>query len=96
MTTEAEQILKRPIVTEKSTVMAGLSKYTFEIPTWATKNHVREAFKAAFPKSKVLKVNIGKIYGKQKRTSKGRTLTADRKKAIVTCEGDHIDYFPEI
>ncbi len=92
-----EEVLKRPIITEKSTMQASaLKKFSFEIPTWATKDHVKEAFRKFFPTSKVVKVNIGKIFGHQKRTQKGYRLKPDGKKAIVTVDGDHIEYFPQI
>ncbi len=91
-----EQILKRPIITEKSSNQASLGKYTFEIPDWATKDHVREAFAKFFPDHKVTKVNIGKIFSSARRTRKGLTRPVDHKKAIVTVEGSHIDYFPEV
>ncbi len=92
-----EEVLKRPIITEKSTMLAsGLKKFTFEIPSWATKDHVREAFIKFFPNSKVKKINVAKIFGHEKRTLKGYKLKPDRKKAIVTVDGDHIEYFPQI
>lgn len=92
-----EEVLQRPIITEKSSIQASeASKYTFAIPDWATKNHVREAFAKFFPDHKVLKVNIGKIFSKSKRTKKGIRQGVDHKKAIVTVEGGHIDYFPEV
>ncbi len=92
-----EDILKRPVITEKSSVQATESKkFTFEIPEWATKNHVKEAFAKFFPDHKVLKVNIGKIFGKARRTKKGIKAPVDSKKAIVTVEGEHIEYFPQV
>ncbi len=92
-----EEILKRPIITEKSSIQAStLGKYTFEVPDWATKHHVREAFAKFFPDHKVTKVNIGKIFAAAKRTKKGTTTPVDHKKAIVTVEGGHIEYFPEV
>ncbi len=92
-----EEVLKRPLITEKSCTQASeYSKYTFEIPSWATKNHVKEAFAKYFPDRKVLKVNVSKIFGRSKRSVKGRTTPMDGKKAIVTIDGDHIDYFPEV
>ncbi len=97
MTVQAEEILLAPIITEKSTMLASEEKkYTFQIPTWANKNHVRAAIESAFPKTKVTKINIGKIFGKTKRTRKGTRLRADRKKAIVTIDGPHIECFPEV
>ena len=91
-----EEVLKKPIITEKSSIQASLGKYTFEVPDWATKHHVREAFAKFFPDHKVTKVNIGKIFASVKRTKKGTTTPVDHKKAIVTVEGSHIDYFPEV
>lgn len=90
-------VLKRPIITEKSSNLASnLKKFIFEIPKWATKNHVKEAFAELFPNSKVVKVNTCKIYGHSRRTVKGRKAPIDSKKAIITIEGDHIEYFPEV
>lgn len=92
-----ENVLKRPIVTEKSTTQAsGLKKFTFEIPKEATKNHVKEAFALLFPEMEIIKVNICRIYGGSKRSVKGRTSPKDSKKAIVTVKEGHIDYFPEV
>jgi large subunit ribosomal protein L23 len=91
------QVLDRPIITEKSTMMASKDKkFTFAIPNWATKDHVKEAFAKYFPDHKVIKVNIGKIFGKARRTRKGYTNPVDQKKAIITVDGAHIEYFPEI
>jgi len=92
-----EEVLTRPVITEKSSIQASQDKkFTFEIPAWATKDHVKEAFAKFFPEHKVVKVNTGKIFGTSKRTWKGRTKPADSKKAIVTVEGEHISYFPEV
>lgn len=97
MSHAVEEVLKRPLITEKSCVQASEeSKYTFEIPSWATKNHVKEAFAKYFPDHKVLKVNVSKIFGRSRRTPRGRTSPVDGKKAIVTVDGDHIEYFPEV
>jgi large subunit ribosomal protein L23 len=81
-----EEVLKRPIITEKSTMQVStLNKYSFEIATWATKDHVKEAFAKLFPNSKVKKVNIGKIYGHEKRSIRGYRLKPDRKKSDCYC-----------
>jgi hypothetical protein len=39
---------------------------------------------------------MGKLFGKARRSRKGYTKPVDGKKAIVTAEGPHIDYFPEV
>lgn len=95
-TLTANDILLAPIVTEKTTYMASDKKYTFLVPNWATKNHVKEAFAQAFPNRKVLKINMATVFGSSKRTAKGRKGPRDRKKAIITIDGEHIDYFPEV
>lgn len=92
-----EEVLKKPLITEKSCIQASeFSKYSFVIPSWATKNHVKEAFAKYFPDHKVRKINISKVFGSAKRTAKGKTTPKDAKKAIVTVDGDHIEYFPEV
>jgi large subunit ribosomal protein L23 len=96
MSNAINEVLLRPIITEKSSIQAKFGKYTFAIPDWANKDHVKEAFAKFFPKHKVRKVNIAKVFGKSRRTKKGRTTPIDSKKAIVSVEGDHIEYFPEI
>ena len=92
-----EDILKKPIITEKSsTLVSNLKKYTFEIPQWASKSHVKEAFKKFFPNLKVVKVNTAKRFGHSKRSPKWVKSPRDSKKAIVTIQDGRIDFFPEI
>ena len=57
-------VLKKPIVTEKSTEMNQASKYVFEIDTRANKMDVKNAVQSAFNVT-VLKVNIMNIKGKK-------------------------------
>ena len=86
-------ILKKPIVTEKSTEMNQASKYAFEIDTRANKMDVKNAVQSAFNVT-VLKVNIMNIKGKKKRFGPKITKLPDRKKAIVTLsQGDSITIF---
>ena len=86
-------VLKKPIVTEKSTAMNQESKYVFEIDTRANKMDVKNAVQSAFNVT-VLKVNIMNIKGKKKRFGPKITKLPDRKKAIVTLsQGDSITIF---
>mgnify|MGYP001412795856 CR=1 FL=1 len=90
---QALQILIRPIVTEKSTLLQERSKYVFEISPRANKVMVREAIQKAY-NVKVLSVNIAKTRGKLKRYGPRIVRTPDRKKAIVTLqEGNRIQIF---
>ena len=87
------QVLVRPIVTEKSTLLQERDKYVFEILPAANKIMVREAVERAYNVS-VVKVNILKSPGKTKRFGPRYVKTPDRKKAVVTLkQGDRIQIF---
>lgn len=77
------EVIIRPMLTEKSTLIQRLGKYTFEVAKDATKIEIRSAIEA-LGKCEVASVNTVKIYGKERRTRRGVGRTPDRKKAIVT------------
>jgi large subunit ribosomal protein L23 len=86
-------ILKKPVVTEKSTEMNQASKYVFEVDVRANKMDVKNAVQSAFDVT-VLKVNIMNIKGKKKRFGPKIAKLPNRKKAIVTLsQGDSITIF---
>lgn len=86
-------VLVRPIVTEKSTLLQEQSKYIFEVMPRANKVQVKEAVEEAYD-VKVLNVNMIKTRGKAKRFGPRWVRTPDKKKAIVTLKrGDHIQVF---
>ena len=76
-------ILKKPIVTEKSTEMNRAARYVFEVDKKANKLDVKNAVQSAFNVT-VLKVNIINIKGKKKRFGPKLAKMPDKKKAIVT------------
>ena len=81
-------LIRSPIVTEKSTILGEYAKYVFEVAPLATKPLVKKAIEAIF-EVKVKAVNILNQNGKVKRF-KGRIgCRSDKKKAIVTLEKDH-------
>lgn len=85
-------VLKRPIVTERSTALKGQNKYVFEVDTNATKGQIRESVEAVF-KVDVLAVNTAKIPGKLRRRGPHSGYRSDWKKAIVTIKsGQEIKY----
>ena len=87
------QILVRPVVTEKSTLLQEKGKYVFEVVPSANKVMVRRAVEQAY-NVKVLKVNIVKDRGKLKQYGPRRVITRDIKKAVVTLKsGDKIQIF---
>ncbi|XMB86627.1 50S ribosomal protein L23 [Mycoplasmatota bacterium WC44] len=87
------EVLKRPIITEKSMSLVEAGKYTFEISQDANKIEVRSAVKELFNVD-VEKVNIINGKAKKKRVGKHQGYTAKVKKAIVTVKaGQSIDIF---
>lgn len=88
------EILRRPIVTEKSTDMQEDGRYVFEVAPSATKHQIKWAVQQAFD-VRVTKVNTMKKPGKMKRYGPRFTQkTAVTKKAIVTlAPGDTITIF---
>ena len=76
-------ILRRPVITEKSTYMQEKSRYAFEVSPQATKHQIKRAVEEAF-EVKVVKVNTMNVRGKSKRYGARITAKPSWKKAIVT------------
>ena len=86
-------VLKRPIITEKSTILAGQGKYVFEVDIRANKPQIKEAVELAFG-VRVKSVNTMIVKGKRKRWGRRVTRPPDWKKAIVTLQpGEKIELF---
>jgi large subunit ribosomal protein L23 len=87
------EVLRRPLVTEKSTRLAESNKYVFEVDKRACKDQVRAAVEKAF-KVGVLSVNMIRVPGEVKRMGRRAVAHPSWKKAIVTLkEGDKIQFF---
>ena len=84
-------IIKRPLITEKSMIAASLSQYTFEVAKDATKVEIAQAIELAFPNRKVKKVRTVYMPSHAKRVGYSVGRTQSSKKAIVTIEGDPIE-----
>lgn len=80
-----EEIIIRPVVTEKSNDELQQGKYTFEVNKKATKVQIANAVEKLF-EVKVLKVNTMTVKGKTKRVGYHVGKTSDWKKAIVTMD----------
>ena len=80
-----EDIIIKPIITEKSNVEMQAGKYTFEVNKKATKVDVKRAVEKLF-NVKVLKVNTINVSGKEKIVGRNIGKTADWKKAIVSID----------
>ena len=87
------EVLRRPLITEKTTVLQERNKYAFEIADKATKHEVKVAVEKAF-KVNVTQVNIINFHGKQKRLGRRIMRTPSWKKAVVTLTpGQKIEFF---
>jgi len=84
---DARDIIKRPIITERSMDLQEDRKYTFEVDIRANKTQVKHAIEEIFG-VKVKKVNIMNYKGKLKRMGRYTGYTNKRKKAIVTLTED--------
>lgn len=83
----AQDIIIKPIITERSSTDSALGKYTFLVATNATKTEVRLAVEQLFS-VKVRKVNTTNYDGKVKRQGVHSGKTASWKKAVVTIDTD--------
>jgi large subunit ribosomal protein L23 len=86
---ETHGILKRPVLTEKTTKgIEVLNTYVFEVSPAANKILVKKAVEESFD-VKVVKVNIRNRKGKFKRLGRSAGYGKDRKEAIVTLKSGH-------
>jgi large subunit ribosomal protein L23 len=90
---EASQVIIRPVVSEKSFVLAELGKYTFRVHEKAHKTQIRQAIEQLFD-VKVVDVRTVSVKSKPKRRGYTSGKTRQWKKAIVQVrEGDTIPIF---
>ncbi len=87
------EVLRRPIITEKSTALQERGKYTFEVAKEANKQQIKQAVEQAF-KVEVTKVNVITVPPRWRGPGRRRGLTTPWKKAIVTLKpGFKIEFF---
>ena len=85
------EVLKRPLVTEKSAGLQIEGKYAFEVDSRSNKIQIKKAIEEIF-KVKVTSVNVMTMKGKPRRVRYKLGRTSDWKKAIVTLkQGDTIE-----
>ncbi|MEI7766235.1 MAG: 50S ribosomal protein L23 [Phycisphaerae bacterium] len=94
MKLEITEIIKRPLISEKSTWLAGArNAYTFEVDKRADKGQIKTAVETLF-KVKVADVRTVVTAGKPKRTKSGEITVGALKKAVVVLHEDNkIDLF---
>jgi len=85
------QVIRRPLITEKATLVGEYNQVAFEVALDATKPEIKSAVEKLF-KVKVMAVNTLRQNGKTKRFRGRPGKRNDYKKAIVRlAEGDSID-----
>ena len=88
------QVIIRPVVSEKSYVLATANKYTFRVHDKAHKTQIKQAVEALFEGVKVLEVRTSKVPSKPKRRGYTAGRTRAWKKAVVQVRpGDNIPIF---
>ena len=86
-------IIRRALITEKSTIAKDENKYVFEVDRRANKIEVAKAVEGLF-KVKVLNVHVMNVTGKKKRVGKILGEKRSWKKAVVTvAPGSRIEIY---
>ena len=91
----AQDIIIRPITTEKAMQDITAKKYVFEVAKKATKIDVARAVETLFKGAKVQKVNTVHVRGRMKRQGRSQGYTRSWKKAYVqlTADSKPIEFF---
>ena len=93
----AEDIILKPVLTEKGYDGIADKTYTFIVKKDANKTQIKQAVEEIFG-VKVANVNTVTCKGKLKRMGRNEGYTPDRKKAIVTLKADSkaIEFFESL
>ncbi|MFL0249197.1 50S ribosomal protein L23 [Clostridium neuense] len=94
MYTNSHDILRRPVITEKSMTEMANKKYTFIVDVHANKPQIKKAVEEVFG-VKVEDVKTANVLGKTKRVGVHVGKRPDYKKAIVklTADSKAIEFF---
>ena len=84
----AYDIIKKPVLTEKSYQDMADKKFTFQVDIRANKTEIKQALESIFEGVKVDSVNTMRTIGKIKRQGRFSGRTPEIKKAIVTLKKD--------
>ena len=89
------EVIRSPLITEKTTNGSEHSQVTFRVASDATKPEIKQAIEHIF-KVKVSSVNTLNRTGKEKKTKYGIGKRKDTKRAIITLKSGTIDIFSSI
>ncbi|ACT04285.1 MULTISPECIES: 50S ribosomal protein L23 [Paenibacillus] len=91
---DPRDIIKRPVITERTSDFMAVKRYVFEVDLRANKTEIKDAIEQIF-KVKVTSVNTMRVAGKPKRYGKYNGYRPDWKKAIVqlSAESKELEFF---
>lgn len=89
---ELYTLLKRPIISEKTTSLGELGQYVFEVVKDANKIELAKAFELAYPGRKVTNVRVLKIPARTKRYGRRQGQVPEGRKAIFTISGEPLEF----
>ena len=81
-------VIRKPIITEKSMMAMDQKKYTFEVAPKASKGLIKQAVEAVFDDVKVVAVQTVNVKHKAKRVGRYTGFKPGYKKAVVTLSED--------
>ena len=85
---DAHDVIRAPVITEKSTLVSEYNQVMFKVARDASKAEIKEAVEKLF-RVKVKAVNTQVRKGKLKTFKNIRALQSDVKRAVVTLEEGH-------
>lgn len=94
---DPRDIIKRPVITERTAEYMNDSKYVFEVDIRANKTEIKKAVEAIF-NVKVKNVNTLRVPAKPKRYGRYTGFTPEWKKAFVTLTADSkpLEFFESV
>lgn len=94
---DPRDIIKRPVITERTAEYMSELKYVFEVDIRANKTEIKQAVEAIF-NVKVSNVNTLRVPGKPKRYGRHFGYTPEWKKAFVTLTSDSkpLEFFESV
>ncbi|GGJ29116.1 MULTISPECIES: 50S ribosomal protein L23 [Paenibacillus] len=94
---DPRDIIKRPVITERTAEYMSELKYAFEVDIRSNKTEIKKAIEEIF-KVKVSKVNTLRMPAKPKRYGRYNGYTSEWKKAIVTLTSDSkpLEFFESV
>jgi large subunit ribosomal protein L23 len=94
---DPRDIIKRPVITERTSDLMAMKKYVFEVDIRANKTEIKQAVEAIF-KVKVVSVNTLRMPAKPKRYGRYSGFRPEWKKAVVALspESKELEFFETV